>query len=62
LKEKVMDRTLRGLEDQEARERKSLLRDVRTPGQRIADAFVNGQFQIVGIFAAAPCMMVFPRR
>ena len=55
-----MDRQVRGLEDQEARERKSLLRDVRSPGQKIADAFVSGQFQIGGMFAAAPCMMFFP--
>ena len=56
-----MDRKVRGLEDQEARERKSLLRDVRSPGQRIADAFVDGQFQIGGLFVAAPSMFIFPK-
>jgi intracellular multiplication protein IcmO len=55
-----MDRIIRGLEEQDGQDRKRLLRDVRTPGQRIADAFVDGQFQIGGLFVAAPCMVIFP--
>jgi intracellular multiplication protein IcmO len=55
-----MERHMRGLEDQEARERKTLLRDVRTPGQKFADAFRNGQFQIAGIFMSLPCLFVVP--
>ena len=55
-----MERHMRGLEDQEARERKSLLRDVRRPEQKIADAFRSGQFQTAGIFASIPCLFIFP--
>jgi len=51
---------MRGLEDQEARERRSLLRDVRTPEQKFVDAFKSGQFQIVGIFVSLPCLFVIP--
>ena len=55
-----MARKLRGLEDVDSQERKRLLRDVRSPGRRMADAFVDGEFQVAGIFVAAPCMFLFP--
>jgi intracellular multiplication protein IcmO len=51
---------VRGLEEQDSQDRKRLLRDVRSPGQRIADAFVDGQFQIGGLFASVPFMFIFP--
>lgn len=55
-----MDRKVRGLEEQDSQDRKRLLRDVRSPGRRIADIFSSGEFQIGGVFAAVPCMAVFP--
>lgn len=47
-----MSRILRGLEDQEAQNRKKLLRDVRTPAQRVADAFKTGAVQTGSVFGA----------
>ncbi len=55
-----MDRKIRGLEDQDSQDRKRLLRDVRRPGQRMADAFVDGEFQVGGLFAAAIGAITFP--
>lgn len=55
-----MDRKVRGLEEQDGQDRKRLLRDVRRPGQKIADAFVGGWFQIGGLFASASGMILFP--
>jgi intracellular multiplication protein IcmO len=50
----------RGLEDRETQDRKRLLRDVRTPGQRIADALKTGPVQTGGIFVVAVCMFIMP--
>lgn len=55
-----MERQLRGLEDQETQERKPLLRDVRSPVQRLGDALKLGQVQTGGIFAAGVCLFIFP--
>lgn len=55
-----MERQLRGLEDQEAQNRKRLLRDVRSPGQRVADALKKGPVQTGGIFTAGACLFAFP--
>jgi Type IV secretory pathway, VirD4 components len=55
-----MERKLRGLEDQETQERKPLLRDVRSPLQRIGDALKRGPVQIGGIFGAGVCLVIFP--
>jgi intracellular multiplication protein IcmO len=55
-----MDRKVRGLEEQDSQDRKRLLRDVRSPGGKMADAFVDGQFQIGGLFFAALCLIMFP--
>ena len=55
-----MERQLRGLEDQEAQNRKRLLRDVRSPGQRVADALKKGPVQTGGIFTAGVCLFAFP--
>ena len=55
-----MERRLRGLEDQETQERKPLLRDVRSPVQRLGDALKLGQVQTGGIFAAGVCLLIFP--
>ena len=54
------ERKLRGLEDQEAQERKRLLRDVRTFGQKATDTLAKGPVQIGGIFISGLCLMVFP--
>lgn len=55
-----MNRTIRGLEDHEAQEKKRLYRDVRSPAQRLADALKTGQVQTGGIFAAGACLFLFP--
>lgn len=55
-----MDRKVRGLEERDGQDRKRLLRDVRRPGQKIADALVDGRFQIGGLFASASGMILFP--
>ena len=55
-----MERQLRGLEDQETQDRKPLLRDVRSPVQRLGDALKLGQVQTGGIFAAGVCLFIFP--
>ena len=52
----IMERQLRGLEDQETQDRKPLLRDVRSPVQRFGDALKLGQVQTGGIFAAGVCL------
>ena len=51
---------LRGLEDRETQDRKRLLRDVRSPGRRILDAFSGSAFQTGGIFTSLVGMFVFP--
>lgn len=55
-----MSRILRGLEDQEAQNRKKLLRDVRTPAQRVADAFKTGAVQTGSVFGAGACLFFLP--
>jgi intracellular multiplication protein IcmO len=55
-----MDRKVRGLEETDSQDRKRLLRDVRRPGQRFADALVDGEFQIGGLFASATGLLIFP--
>ena len=54
------ERKLRGLEDQEAQERKRLLRDVRTFGQKATDTLAKGPVQIGGIFVSGLCLLLFP--
>ena len=56
----MADRKLRGLEDQEAQDRKRLLRDVRSPAQRVADVFKSGTVQTGGIFGTGVCLFIFP--
>ncbi len=55
-----MRQKIRGLEDREIRERKSLHRDVRTPGQIVADALKDGNGQTGGIMGAGLCLFCFP--
>ncbi len=55
-----MRQKIRGLEDREIRERKSLHRDVRTPGQIVADALKDGNVQTGGIMGAGLCLFCFP--
>lgn len=54
------DRIIRGLEDQETQDRKRLLRDVRSPGQRFRDWLKNGKVQTAGIIGAGVCLFAFP--
>lgn len=56
----MVERTMRGLEDQEAQDRKRLLRDVRSPGQRVTDTLNSGPFQTGGMITAGICMFIFP--
>jgi intracellular multiplication protein IcmO len=56
----VKAKPLRGLEDRETQDRKRLLRDVRSPGRRILDAFSGSAFQTGGIFTSLVGMFVFP--
>ena len=53
-------RKIRGLEDKEAQERKSLLRDVRRPGQVCVDALKSGTVQLAGVWGAGVCLFLFP--
>ena len=55
-----MKRQVRGLEDRETQDRKKLLRDVRSPLQRVSDALKNGQVQTGGIFGAGVCLIILP--
>ncbi len=55
-----MRQKIRGLEDREIRERKSLHRDGRTPGQIVADALKDGNVQTGGIMGAGLCLFCFP--
>ncbi len=56
----MMERKVRGLEDREAQERKNLLRDVRSPAHKLADALKNGTVQTCGVFGAGVCLFAFP--
>lgn len=56
----MTERKVRGLEDREAQERKNLLRDVRSPAHKLADALKNGTVQICGVFGAGVCLFAFP--
>ena len=55
-----MTRKIRGLEDHETQERKQLLRDVRSPLQRLNDMLKLRQVQTGGICAAGLCLVLFP--
>ena len=55
-----MTRKIRGLEDHETQERKQLLRDVRSPLQRLNDMLKLRQVQTGGICAAGLCLILFP--
>ena len=56
----MTERKVRGLEDREAQERKNLLRDVRSPAHKLADALKNGTVQTCGVFGAGVCLFAFP--
>ena len=56
----MTERKVRGLEDREAQERKNLLRDVRSPAHKLADALKNGTMQTCGVFGAGVCLFAFP--
>ena len=56
----MSDRKIRGLEDREAQERKTLLRDVRSPVHQAVDALKNGTVQTCGVFGAGVCLFAFP--
>lgn len=56
----MSDRTIRGLEDSEAQDRKRLLRDVRPLSQQIGDALKRGPVQIGGMAGAGVCLLAFP--
>lgn len=56
----MTERNVRGLEDREAQERKNLLRDVRSPAHKLADALKNGTVQTCGVFGAGVCLFAFP--
>ena len=56
----MTERKVRGLEDREAQERKNLLRDVRSPAHKLADALKNGTVQTCGVFGAGGCLFAFP--
>lgn len=53
-------RKVRGLEDREAQERKTLLRDVRSPVHQLLDALKNGTVQTCCVFGAGVCLLAFP--
>ena len=55
-----MLRQIRGLEDRETHDRKRLLRDVRSPSEKFADALKNGTVQLCGIGGAGVCLLAFP--
>ena len=55
-----MQRKIRGLEDSETNERKSLHRDVRTPWQLVVNALRDGNVQTGGIMGAGLCLFCFP--
>ena len=55
----MSDRKIRGLEDREAQERKTLLRDVRSPVHQAIDALKNGTVQTCGVFGAGVCLFAF---
>lgn len=56
----MSDRQIRGLEDAESHDRKRLLRDVRSPAEKCADAIRNPTIQLVGIGGAGVGLLVFP--
>jgi len=56
----MTERKVRGLEDRDAQERKNLLRDVRSPAHKLADALKNGTVQTCGVFGAGVCLFAFP--
>ena len=56
----MTERKVRGLEDREAQERKNLLRDVRSPAHKLADALKNGTVQTCGVFGAGVGLFAFP--
>ena len=55
-----MLKKIRGLEDHEAQDQKRLLRDVRSPVEKVADALKSGTVQIGGICGAGVCLFAFP--
>lgn len=56
----MLKREIRGLEDKEIHDTKKLLRDVRTPWQKIIDIFKSESVQNIGIFISAMFVFITP--
>ncbi len=52
----MMDRKIRGLEDNETHERKRLFRDVRSPIQQTLDGLKLPAIQTGGVMGAGVCL------
>ena len=55
-----IQRNVRGIEDAEAYDRKRLLRDVRTPLEKVLDVLKGQNAQLIGMGGAGVCLLVFP--
>ena len=55
-----IQRKVRGIEDVEAYDRKRLLRDVRTPLEKVLDVLKGQNAQLIGMGGAGVCLFAFP--